>query len=94
MNIEHTLRPLHRPENARTEIVLDNHHKQVPCVAVFGVDTAESVDSYTAAELEEIIALLQTAVIGVRAIEYVNHPTLWTIWFQEVMAQLDSAADF
>ena len=79
MNIEHTLRPLHRSENARTEIVLDNHHKQVPCVAVFGVDTAESVDSYTAAELEEIIALLQAAVIGVRAAEAASSPTLWEI---------------
>ena len=79
MHIEHTLRPLHRPENARTEIVLDNHHKQVPCVAVFGVDTAESVDSYTAAELEEIIALLQAAVIGVRAVEAASSPTLWTM---------------
>ena len=79
MNIEHTLRPLHRSENARTEIELDNHHKQVPCVAVFGVDTAESVDSYTAAELEEIIALLQAAVIGVRAAEAASSPTLWEI---------------
>lgn len=79
MYTEHTLRPLHRSENARTEIVLDNHHKQVPCVAVFGVDTAESVDSYTAAELEEIIALLQAAVIGVRAVEAAASPTLWEI---------------
>lgn len=79
MYTEHTLRPLHRPENARTEIVMDNHHKQVPCVAVFGVDTAESVDSYTAAELEEIIALLQAAVIGVRAAEAAASPTLWEI---------------
>ena len=79
MNIEHTLRPLHRPENARTEIVLDNHHKQVPCVAVFGVDTAESVDSYTAAELEEIIVLLQKAVIDVRAIWAETAPTFWEI---------------
>ena len=79
MFTEHTLRPLHRSENARTEIVLDNHHKQVPCVAVFGVDTAESVDSYTAAELEEIIALLQAAVIGVRAVEAAASPTLWEI---------------
>lgn len=79
MYTEHTLRPLHRPENARTEIVMDNHHKQVPCVAVFGVDTAESVDSYTAAELEEIIALLQAAVISVRAAEAAASPTLWEI---------------
>lgn len=79
MYTEHTLRPLHRSENARTEIVVDNHHKQVPCVAVFGVDTAESVDSYTAAELEEIIALLQAAVIGVRAVEAAASPTLWEI---------------
>lgn len=79
MYTEHTLRPLHRSENARTEIVMDNHHKQVPCVAVFGVDTAESVDSYTAAELEEIIALLQAAVIGVRAAEAASSPTLWEI---------------
>jgi len=66
-------------EYARTEIVLDNHHKQVPCVAVFGVDTAESVDSYTAAELEEIIALLQAAVIDCRAVESASSPTLWTM---------------
>lgn len=79
MYTEHTLRPLHRSENARTEIVVDNHHKQVPCVAVFGVDTAESVDSYTAAELEVIIALLQAAVIGVRAVEAAASPTLWEI---------------
>ncbi len=79
MNIEHTLRPLHRPENARTEIVIDNPHKQVPCVAVFGVDTAESVDSYTAAELEDIIALLQAAVIDCRAVESASSPTLWTM---------------
>lgn len=79
MHTEPTLRPLHRPENARTEIVMDNHHKQVPCVAVFGVDTAESVDSYTAAELEEIIAMLQKSVTDVRAIWAETAPTFWEI---------------
>ena len=79
MHTEPTLRPLHRPENARTEIVMDNHHKQVPCIAVFGVDTAESVDSYTAAELEEIIAMLQKSVIDVRAIWAETAPTFWEI---------------
>jgi len=58
---------------------MDNHHKQVPCIAVFGVDTAESVDSYTAAELEEIIAMLQKSIRDVRAIWAETAPTFWEI---------------
>jgi len=50
----------------RTQIVRNPHKGNTPCVAVFGVDTLEMVDSYTPLEMETIIMKLTDALDDLR----------------------------
>ena len=50
----------------RTQIVRNPHKGNKPCVAVFGVDTLEMVDSYTPLEMENLIMRLTDALDDLR----------------------------
>jgi len=50
----------------RTQIVRNPHKGNTPCVAVFGVDTLEMVDSYTPLEMENLIMRLTDALDDLR----------------------------
>ena len=50
----------------KTQIVRNPHKGNLPCMAVFGVDTIEMVDSYTVAELENLIFKLTDALDDLR----------------------------
>jgi len=50
----------------RTQIVRNPHEGNTPCMAVFGVDTIEMVESYTAVELENLIMRLTDALDDLR----------------------------
>ena len=50
----------------RTQIVRNPHKGNTPCMAVFGVDTIEMVESYTAVELENLIMRLTDALDDLR----------------------------
>lgn len=50
----------------KTQIVRNPHKSNVPCMAIFGVDTIEAVDSYTVAELENLIFKLTDALDDLR----------------------------
>ena len=50
----------------KTQIVRNPHKSNLPCMAIFGVDTIEIVDSYTVAELENLIFKLTDALDDLR----------------------------
>jgi hypothetical protein len=65
--------------NIKTQIVNNPHRGGSPCVAIFGVDTHEAVDSYTADEMNELINIMEKAIADLRAAQILdaNLPTLF-----------------
>jgi hypothetical protein len=65
--------------NISTQIVSNPHRGGLPCVAIFGVDTHEAVDSYTADEMNELINIMEKAIADLRAAQILdaNLPTLF-----------------
>jgi hypothetical protein len=65
----------------KTQIVRNPHKGNTPCMAVFGVDTIEMVDSYSLAELENLIFKLNDALDDLRIRTHrdaeSNQPTLF-----------------
>lgn len=50
----------------KTQIVRNPHKSNLPCMAIFGVDTIEIVESYTVSELENLIFKLTDALDDLR----------------------------
>ena len=50
----------------KTQIIRNPHKGNLPCMAIFGVDTTEAVDSYTVAELENLVFKLTDALDDLR----------------------------